>query len=150
MPPRQIHLAIDSSLEHVGLVGAAVRGAARLAAFAERTCRQIELSAVEAVNNAIRHAYAGRPGHLVEIDVRILSDALVIEVLDRGTPMRRPLRRVPLAFDPEDRENLPEGGMGLFLIQSIMDDVRYVSEKGSNRMTMTKKLQVREPCATSR
>ena len=43
-------------------------------------------------------------------------------------------------FDPTDVANLPEGGMGLHLIHSVMDEVRYHSEGGRNALTMRRRL----------
>ena len=99
---------------------------------------QIELCAVEAVTNAIKHACDSRPGFSVQVTFTVHADQLVLTVCDEGHSM--PKLVVPsLNFDPTDLDHLPEGGMGLFLIHSIMDEVTYVSRQGKNILTMIKR-----------
>jgi serine/threonine-protein kinase RsbW len=43
-----------------------------------------------------------------------------------------------LDFDPQDMDNLPEGGMGWFLINSMMDEVHYLSDQGRNVLSLHK------------
>lgn len=82
----------------------------------------------EAFNNLAIHGYAGKAGGRIEIEVTpIRPDAdddrrgsLVIKLTDTGSP-----------FDPSGHldmpDELPERGMGLFIIRSFIDEVRYVA-----------------------
>ena len=86
----------------------------------------------EAFNNVAIHSYRARKGDLdVEIDVE--RDRITIRLIDFG-----------LTFDPmkvpePDLDSLPESGMGIFIMRSFMDDVKYQS--GSpNVLSMTKYL----------
>ena len=107
--------------------------------IAGRDCARVELAMVEAVNNVVRHAYHGEPGHTVEVTVTVDGDRLALEVADEGTPM--PPHGTPvLDFDPADLANLPEGGMGLYLIHSVMDTVEYQSRDGRNVLVMTHRI----------
>ena len=45
-----------------------------------------------------------------------------------------------LKFDVNDLQHIPESGMGLFLIHSIMDEVTYTSRHDRNVLTMIKNL----------
>lgn len=139
VPPRTVTLRFDSRLENVELVARALRGMCGAAGVEARECARVELAVAEAVNNVIRHAYHRAPGHPVEI-VFTLDDArFTIEVSDEGAPM--PPRRTPvLDFDPADLEHLPEGGMGLYIIHSVMDQVEYRSRGGRNSLVMTRRL----------
>ena len=47
-----------------------------------------------------------------------------------------------VASDPDlaaDLKDRPIGGLGIFLVKRIMDDVSYTWEDGKNILTMTKK-----------
>jgi anti-sigma regulatory factor (Ser/Thr protein kinase) len=44
-------------------------------------------------------------------------------------------------YDPNDRRGLPEGGMGLFLINKIMDEVLYKTKDGTNILTMIRHIE---------
>lgn len=139
---RQIRLTIDSELGNTALVSRAVSRLASVAGFGEKDCSQVSLCIAEAVNNSIRHAYHGVQGHNVEAVFRLESDRIVLSVIDTGTPMRE-MPKLSLDFDPEELASVPEGGMGLFIIQAVMDEMNYRSEAGCNTLTMTKFLRDR-------
>lgn len=91
---------------------------------------------VEAFNNAVLHGQR-RPGEPtpVEVELVVHQGELTISVADRGVGFEP--ERVP---DP-DLESLPEGGMGLFIMRSFMDEVRYHrNSDGKNVLTMHKRL----------
>ena len=72
-------------------------------------------------------------------EATVQGERFTIEIEDDGAPM--PPRQAPvLEFDPDDIANLPEGGMGLFLIQSVMDEVEFDRRDGRNAMRMTRRL----------
>lgn len=91
---------------------------------------------VEAFNNAVLHGQT-RPGQPTPIEIELVvgPDALTLSVSDEGGGFEPEL--VP---DP-DLESLPEGGMGLFIMRSFMDEVRYQrTPDGKNVLTMHKAL----------
>jgi serine/threonine-protein kinase RsbW len=139
----RIRLVISSCLENVRLVGLAVGRLASLA-LDEAECAELELCTVEAVNNAIRHAYAGEGGHEVSIIFRLCDDRIVVEVADKGTSMPDGIldrRDDALEFDPDDLDALPEGGIGLAIMFRCLDDVSYRSEPDGNVLVLTKRLR---------
>jgi serine/threonine-protein kinase RsbW len=136
---REIRLVIDSRIENIPLVGMAVNRMCSVAELSEIESYQIELCLIEAVTNAVVHAYHRQGGHDVEVDVAFESDRVTIRVSDYGDPM--PALRVPrLDFDPDDRENLPEGGMGLYIIDNVMTECSYQSVDGRNTLELIKLL----------
>ena len=73
----------------------------------------------EAFNNAVLHAYAGTPGGMVEVSLDIVPPRLELRIADHGR-----------SFDPRsvpepDLDQLPEGGLGLFIMRSFMNEVDY-------------------------
>lgn len=138
-PPGQaLRLAIDSRLAAVAPAARAVRDFLVAAGRDPLEAAQVELCLMEAANNAIRHACRLQPGQTIEVSCLAADDRVVLEVTDRGEPMKEPPRPRPPQVDPADIENLPEGGMGLFLIGAIMDEVRYTVADGRNTMKMTR------------
>lgn len=132
-----IRLIIDSRLENVSLVGGAVRGIANTLCMDSTTSYQLELCVVEAVNNDIKHAYHCQAGHSVEIDVLLYPDRLTFKIYNRGKSMN-PAKVELFSFDPSKIETLPEGGMGLYILNSLMDEVHYETINGQNILTLVK------------
>lgn len=136
---RQVRLLADSRLDCTELLTRAVRGMVAAAGLPQRDCAHVELAVAEAVNNVVRHAYHGEPGHPVELLFTLEAGHFTIEVTDEGTPM--PERPAPVFdFDPKDIQHLPEGGMGLFLIHSVMDEVEYRRHGARNCLSMRRRL----------
>ena len=131
-----ITLTIDSGLEHVFLVGAAVRGIARDAGLGEHRASQVELAVVEGVNNAIEHAYRGVAGQRVEVVVGVLGRRLTIEIADCGVAMgweaECAAAKARGVADP-----LADGGRGLMIIRELMDQVDYRSDGRRNVLSLT-------------
>jgi len=95
---------------------------------------EIELAVTEALANAVTHGCGGDPSKRVEVWVACdLERALVIVVRDPGA-----------GFDPASVPSPLTGrnlysfhGRGVFLINRLMDDVRY--ERGGTEIWMRKR-----------
>ncbi len=91
-----------------------------------------ELAAVEACNNAIKYAEGDARGKEVLLEVVCGRTELEIRVHDhtRGFEM-------PREIELPDFER--ESGRGLYLIDSLMDDVKYLRGQGENCLVMRKR-----------
>jgi serine/threonine-protein kinase RsbW len=85
----------------------------------------------EAFNNAAIHSYRDRPAGDVEIEVDVGEGGITIRIADYGKSFD--LQRVA---EP-DLDALPESGLGIFIIQSFMDEVTYAPGT-PNVLSMTK------------
>ena len=137
--PKAIKLTIDSRLENIGLLGLAVQTLCADLGFSKVEAYQIQLCVVEAVTNVVKHAYRGQPGKEATVVATLHPQRISFQVLDTGETMES-LSRAPREFDPADLAALPESGMGLHLIHTIMDEVDYQTTGGVNILTMTKHL----------
>lgn len=105
------------------------------AGLEEHFVDNIELAVSEACTNAIRHTQAPDAEAKVAVRFLVYEEQLVVEVKDRG--MGFDLEKVPLP----NFEQHPEGGYGLFLIRTVMDEVSYVKGDPYNTLTMKKYLK---------
>lgn len=138
METERIKLTIESQMENVSLAGIAVKSICESKTMLKDIAGKIELCIVEAINNCIEHAYKFIQGNPIEVELVFNENYLQIEVSDWGGSNPANIH-TNFDFDPEDIENLPEGGMGLFLINEIMDEVSFFSDMGKNTLTMIKK-----------
>lgn len=136
----ELCLDIDSSLDEVPRVGAAVREHCLDTGLTDFEAAMVELAIVEGVNNAITHAYAGRPGGRVGIVLNVGPEFIDAEISDGGPPVdpqrmaARPVEDVPL-----DRESLAEHGRGLDIIRGIFEDVSFARMNDRNRLKMSRR-----------
>jgi serine/threonine-protein kinase RsbW len=93
----------------------------------------------EAFNNVVLHAYRDSAGE-VEISIHLENDSMEVEMRDHG-------RSFDFEAVPKPKlEMLPESGLGIYIIRSLVDEVRY--QRGSpNVLTMRKRLGAHEPAA---
>ena len=99
---------------------------------------KLKLACEEIVVNVTSYAYPeGSDGFL---DVYIRKDGrIVIRFEDGGVPFN------PLEHEDPDTtlswDERPIGGLGIFLVRSMMDDVRYTYENQKNVLTIEKKYE---------
>jgi serine/threonine-protein kinase RsbW len=126
---RAVVIAIPASPEFVRVVRLAVAGVATRMRFSYEQIEDIKLAVSEACNNAILHA--SPPGGSVptQVVVRLLpaDETLEITVFDQGRLSEPGLSLPDSGAEAggvwQGLDDLPEGGMGLVLIQSLMDEV---------------------------
>jgi serine/threonine-protein kinase RsbW len=104
------------------------------------TIDDIKQAVGEACNNAIRHGCGTCGSECTEIvlKISIKENALEITVHDRGEGF------IPLdsykEIDMSDYNDLPESGMGLMIIQSLMDEVVISSSAAEGTSVCMKKM----------
>ena len=111
---------------------------ARKVGFSDREVYSIQLAADEASSNIIEHAYAGVQDGKLEVECNIFEGGMKIIMRDRGKPFNP--SSVP---EPNVNADLAErkiGGLGMYLMRKLMDEVTYVSSvDGGNTLTMIKR-----------
>ena len=105
----------------------------------EETCFALQLCADEAASNIIMHGYVGMLAGRLMVDLEILPDQASLTLTDWGRAFDPAFASLPDVTAPlEQRE---PGGLGLYLIHTLMDSVAYESTNGINRLTLKKALQ---------
>lgn len=112
-----------------------VGGMARAGGFSDRDVYNIQLATDEAASNIIEHAYEGVSDGLLDISCGVNGSAITIVLVDHGEPFDPSVVPVPdLKADLSERKI---GGLGIFLMRKLMDEVRYEAEPRKNRNTLT-------------
>jgi serine/threonine-protein kinase RsbW len=97
----------------------------------------INLVLEEALSNVIFYAYEKGSSHEIKIDFAHTANQLDITITDTGKPFDPTQKEDPdIELSVEDR---PIGGLGIFLIRKIMNEVSYERVGQENILRMTKK-----------
>lgn len=100
--------------------------------------RKLKLACEEIVVNVTSYAYPEGSDGFLDVYIR-KDDRIVIRFEDGGVPFN------PLEHDNPDTtlswDERPIGGLGIFLVRSMMDDVRYTYENQKNVLTIEKKYE---------
>jgi serine/threonine-protein kinase RsbW len=119
---------LDEIREFVGDV-------ARKNGFTDREVYNIQLATDEAASNIIEHAYEGITNGSLEISCGVRNKVMTIILVDHGESFDPSGVPAPdLKADLSDRKI---GGLGLFLMRKLMDEVHYTAEPKKNRNTLT-------------
>ena len=132
-PAPALELAIPARIGDVALAAAALRGVLGDLQVEAGVASRIETAVVEAINNAVLHAYGGRTGGRVELAVHLSGGTLVVEVADRGPPFSPPPAS---AATPA----LSESGRGWPIMRAWMDEVDVLRRDGRNVVRLVKHL----------
>jgi serine/threonine-protein kinase RsbW len=127
--PKQIELLIDSRLHQASLVGTCIRALCEQHGIDATRAFQIQTATIEAVNNAIIHAYGRQPGQQVRVSWLKAGSELTIEVSDTGMTMAT----LPPDVEPPLEA---EGGRGWWIMRRWMDHAEYRQQDGWNTMTL--------------
>ena len=140
-----IELRIPASPEWVRVARLTVAGVASRMQFGIEEIEDIKLAVAEAINNAIQHApvpEGATEPPTVTITVQASKEGLSIQVTDEGRIADGLPERQSSA--PLDEADLPEGGLGLILIRTLMDDVVHVTgQHADTSVRMFKRLPAR-------
>jgi len=135
-----ISLKFPSLPDYLGVARLTVSAVAHRLGFSYNEIEDIKLAVGEACSNAVKHAYQRdeRAG-VIFLDCYVYPNRLVIVVSDEGRGMESESAADQLApiYAGKDIEELEEGGLGLYLIHALMDEVQIRSESGVS-VSMTK------------
>ena len=133
------HIILHNDIQQIPQLAEFVEAVADLAHLDVGLTMSLNLALEEAVSNVIMYAYPKGSDGLVDVEAIVRKDSLEFILSDNGTPFDPTAApEADITLDVEDR---PIGGLGIFLVRNIMDEVKYTrSDDGKNILSMTKKL----------
>ena len=130
-------LQLIAGLDQLAAIREFVQQEATRLGVDQSTIDDLLLAVTEVVTNSIEHGYNGQPGPItIEIDAD--SASVLVSVSDQAPPFDPRLGPLPdLSVPPQLR---PPGGLGLYLIWSITDELRYDPlPEGGNKTCLVKR-----------
>jgi serine/threonine-protein kinase RsbW len=131
-------LSVDSSTKHLSEVRDFVADHAKKVGLSEKEISEIRLAVDEAYTNIIKHAYKNQPSKPVTIQLGFNNAQLWISIIDEGESFKPEEYKAPDIL--KRIKNKQRGGMGVFLIQKLMDQVQYNRKGQMNEIKMVKNL----------
>jgi serine/threonine-protein kinase RsbW len=130
--PTRLAVRIMSDTRYLSFVREMMRAMQKGAgetAFPKKALVPCMLALVEAVDNAIFHAHSGKRDKRIGIGISLCDGCIRLEVTDEGRGMgsNRPLRP----------DGLETHGRGLYIMRSVMSDVKSTTARGVHNLRMT-------------
>ena len=136
-PPK--NLVVQATIDRFNEVIEFINDELTFHACPENLFHNIDLAVEEIFANIVNYAYENEPEHeLISISIQISHLAIDIRFEDSGIPFN-PLENPPPDLDvPLLERNI--GGLGIFLVNKLMDQVQYERLNAKNILTITKNL----------
>ncbi|MCX7876919.1 MAG: ATP-binding protein [Melioribacteraceae bacterium] len=134
-----VQLKIKSKTENLSEVRSFAEKIANQLGFSEDSISKIILAIDEACTNIIKHAYKYDPDGDIIISFSFNGNKLSISILDYGNHFDPD--KIPEPDIKEYYKQKKSGGLGMFLMKKLMDEVVYSTTSGSyNQVTLIKYL----------
>jgi serine/threonine-protein kinase RsbW len=127
-----IEMKIPAKPEYVGIIRLTLSGIASRMGYSYDIIEDLKIATSEACTNAVQHAYKHNEGGEVVVGFGLYADRLEVMIADNGKSFDFEKTKNELgpysASSPVDQ--LPEGGLGLYLMETLMDEVRVLVNSG--------------------
>ncbi len=128
-----VELEIPSEPEYVSVVRRAIEGIAQRMHFNDLQIEDLKVAVGEACTNAVKHGCPKDSSQGITIRCFVKSDALLVEVRNNVSECLAPTI-------PGEPDLGREGGLGLYLIRALMDDVSLEWKDKTAIVRMVKRL----------
>lgn len=141
---QSICLTVPADANYVDIIRLALYGISSKWGFSYEEIEDMKVAVAEACNNAVLHAYAEEETGKIQVSFDRTDNGIRISVKDDGSSFdyHRRSGQVDALHDKELSE-IRAGGLGIYLMQALMDEVQVVTDSGTE-VILTKFLQVSE------
>ncbi len=129
-----LSLTVENRVEELERIAAAVDEMAELEDWPPGLAFKVNLVVEEFGINIMNYGYDDGV-HTFSINLRSGEESLTIEFIDDGKPFN-PLEDAPEPDTESSVEDRAIGGLGLFLVHTMTDDLQYRREDCKNLSTM--------------
>ncbi|MBU1196842.1 MAG: ATP-binding protein [Proteobacteria bacterium] len=135
MESKPIHLNIKSHPRNLARIRKEISNAAAVTNLSEEIISSIILAVDETCSNIIRHSYKNNPDCRINLTIELTRESICITIRDNGAEFDI------CSAQPRDVTDVKPGGLGIYIIKQVMDNVEYCRTKdGYNQIKLIKKL----------
>ncbi|MBM3266781.1 MAG: ATP-binding protein [Candidatus Sericytochromatia bacterium] len=139
-PLKPITVSLPSDVNYLDIARSFVADIAGKVGLNPSEIHDLQLAVTEAVTNVIEHSYAGDADQRIELAIEKDGECFVVAITDSGQVRFDPASHP----DPDLKEYVTQcrvGGLGLFLMRKLMDQVEFTSDERYNRVKLVKRVK---------
>ena len=138
MEHSKFELEVEAKLDSLPVIGDFIAESMEKLGADPATIYRVQLAVDEACTNVVQYAYSGQKG-VIKLICELVNSDLVVIIRDKGKPFDP--RSVPPPDLDVDLEKRKIGGLGIYFMKKLMDEINYSFDaENGNRLTMRKKL----------
>lgn len=131
-------IIIKNEIAELERVAVFVKEVSQLLSLDSETTMNLNLALEEVVSNVILYAYPQKMGENIIIKASSDDNILVFTITDKGDEFDpTKVEDADITLAAEDREI---GGLGIFIVKNIMNEVTYQRLDGKNILTLKKNI----------
>lgn len=130
-------LTLSANLDALAYVSAFITTGAERSGLDERATWQVQLAVDEAATNIVQHAYEGTEPGTFTITWEVQDNRFIVTLRDHGRSFDPQEVPTPDILSPLEERQV--GGLGIYLMTRLMDEVRFdFDPQDGNFLTMVK------------
>lgn len=138
--PKRIFLSLPAEAECIDIARLTLYGISSQMGFSYEDIEDMKVAVAEACNNVVLHAYREEEPGTIDLEFVAEPSQLTITVTDSGESF--PYDQAAHAgapYEGKSLEDISAGGLGIYLMQALMDQVEVEQESGT-KVILTKYL----------
>ncbi len=135
--PKQWELTVDGRPENLTAIAEFVTEVAQASGLNEKDTFKVKLAVDEACANVIEHGYGEGKKGKIALRCECADGDFVVIIRDSASPFNPDA--VPLPDITCSLEKRKHGGLGLYFMRKLMDEVRFHFHPEGTELTMVKK-----------
>jgi len=130
------NISIKNRIEETTGVTDLVEQTSLEAGFEQKEVYDILIALDEILSNIVYYAYPDGSTGVIDIEIKFDGETIEIRFIDCGVPFDPLTKADPdLSIPVEEREI---GGLGIFIVKKLMNEVSYVRENEKNILMISK------------
>ncbi len=131
--------SLRSDISELQTLGRQLESIGRELNLSKRCLFELNLALDELFTNIISYGFDDGSEHRIDVNITADDRVLNVTIVDDGVAFNPIERQKPCL--PHSVDECRVGGLGIHLINSLMDEVRYRRDGGKNVITLRKKIE---------
>lgn len=136
---KEHNLTLPNDVESIPQLAAFIEAVTEELAIAPQLTMRINLAMEEAVVNVMKYAYPEGTLGQIDISTSFSDGTITFAIKDSGIPFDPTKVSSPDISLPVEERSI--GGLGIYLVRELMDEVSYCYKNNHNILTLKKKIQ---------
>lgn len=134
---KKISVTLKNALSEIERLSKLIEDFGKINNLSPKIIFDVNLTLDELITNIISYGYEDEDEHKIIITICLNENQLKLKLVDDGLPFN------PLTIQEPDHltqtlDDRPIGGLGIFLVSKLMDDLEYKRKQNKNILLLTK------------
>jgi anti-sigma regulatory factor (Ser/Thr protein kinase) len=137
--PLTYSFGLKNDLSELTVLRQQVENFGQLAELSQNCLFEVILCLDELFTNIVSYGFDDDRHHLIQFTLQLDNDVLILDVEDGGIPFN-PLSKQESGI-PIDPKNIKIGGLGIYIVKKLTNDICYQRDRGKNHLTLRKTIE---------